>query len=52
MFILASLVPLGLNLLEKAIFGYSKAVARLRMGEIQNVVCYRDFFVFLSSKRQ
>ena len=40
MFILDFLVPLGLNLLEKTIFGYSKAVkatAWPRMGEIENL---------------
>ena len=40
MFILDFVVPLGPILLEKAIFGYSKAVkavARPNMGEIQNL---------------
>ena len=49
MFILDFLVPLGLTLLEKAIFGYSKAVkaiARPRMGEIQNLQFATGNFCF------
>ena len=49
MFILDFWVPLGLTLLEKAIFGYSKAVkaiARPRMGEIQNLQFATGNFCF------
>ena len=49
MFILDFLVPLRLILLEKAIFGYSKAVkaiARPRMVEIQNLQFATGNFCF------
>ena len=49
MFILDFLVPLGLNLLEKTLFGYSKAVKtikRPRMAEIQNLQFATGNFCF------
>ena len=53
MFVLAFFVPLGLNLLEKAIFRYSKAVkavGRPRMGGIQNVQFATGIFCFFKLK--
>ena len=53
MFILDFLVPLGLNLLEKAIFGYSKAVkadTRPSTGEIQNLQFATGIFCFFKLK--
>ena len=49
MFILDSVVPLGLILLDKAIIGYSKAVkavARPNVGEIQNLQFATGNFCF------